>query len=220
MAQINDQVDTAYSLKKFVTIIFLLLTFVMPVLGIIGVVLMWIFMKWKTWVKILITLPFALVFILAPLLILNYTLFIRPVSIKGDAMSPNFTQGQYYISTVLRNSNEIKRGDVVVFSSPSNPDIEFFKRVVGLPNEKVMISNGLVHINGAPLNESAYLDPSITTQTFADGTLKEGEEITIPADSYFVLGDNRPKSSDSRQLGFISRDLLQSKMLFCYLNCK
>ena len=107
---------------------------------------------------------------------------------------PRYVQGQYYMSRILSRSGEIKRGDVVVFQSPRNPDLDFFKRVIALPYEKVMIRNGKVLINGIELNESQYLSSDITTQAFAAGAIKEGEEFTISADYYFVMGDNRAKS--------------------------
>ena len=168
---------------------------------------------------ILIIGPIFLFFILGPLLIISYLFLIRPVQIRGEAMMPRYVQGQYYMSRILSRSGEIKRGDVVVFQSPRNPDLDFFKRVIALPYEKVMIRNGKVLINGIELNESQYLSSDITTQAFAAGAIKEGEEFTIPADYYFVMGDNRAKSDDSRVFGPIPRSTIRSKMFFCYYGC-
>ncbi len=131
------------------------------------------------------------------------------IGIHGSSMIPNFLDGEFY--SVDRNyyiSHPLRRGDVVLFFLPSNvkyaQPIEYVKRVIGLPNESINISTGKVYINGEPLSEP-YISPDIKTTIFPGSFIQEGVEFTIPHDQFFVLGDNRTHSSDSRDRGFISR---------------
>ena len=129
-------------------------------------------------------------------------------------MDITFRNGEYILTNKLAyRLGMFHRGDVVVFDSPENADIDFIKRVIGLPGEKVSISNGQVHINGKPLDEP-YL--SVTTSTFPGGFLEEGEEITVPPGYVFVMGDNRPRSSDSRVFGPIQQIHIVGKVFFRY----
>lgn len=134
-------------------------------------------------------------------------------------MQPNYKAGQHYVVKVVNKTHEIKRGEVYIVSFPETRPTTSLKRIIGLPYEKLLIKNGKVYINGIELDESAYLPASITTNVFIEGLVKEGEEITIPADSYFVMGDNRLVSADSRVLGTIPRNLILSAPWFCYSNC-
>lgn len=103
--------------KTIITLMFLLATFVLPVSGIIGVILMWIWMKWRLWIKILVTLPF-LIFLFSALFVLGYLFVSRPVKIVGSSMEPNFIEGQYYMTNVLNEQKQLSRGDVVIFIPP------------------------------------------------------------------------------------------------------
>jgi signal peptidase I len=169
------------------------------------------------WIKIIVTALFVLLFVI-PQTFLAFGR--RPVRIVGEAMAPHYKNGQYYIANVLGENEAISRGDVVIFNSSATSNADFIKRVVGMPNERVMVKDGKVYINGQVLNESGYLDPTMTTTAFENGVVIEGEEMTIPADHYFMLGDNRAKSTDSREFGFISRSDIKSKVAFCYWGCK
>ena len=132
-----------------------------------------------------------------------YLFLYQPHQVKGASMEPNFHDGEY----ILTNKYEYrfglpKRGDVIVFRSPQNPDIDFIKRVIGLPGEQVKLINNHYYINGKILNEE-YIAKEL--YTYQGSYLKEGQEVTVPEDYYFVSGDNRPRSSDSREFGPISR---------------
>ncbi len=99
-----------------------------------------------------------------------------------------------------------QRGDVIVFKPPRNPAENFVKRVIGLPGERVRIQGGTVFINDVPLDE-----PYVTNRK--NETLAER---TVPEDSYYVLGDNRPQSDDSRHWGEVKRDLIIGKVSVGY----
>ena len=95
---------------------------------------------------------------------------------------------------LLYRFQDPQRGDVIIFKYSDTQD--FIKRVIGLPGDKVMLKDGHIYINDQLLDESAYLSNSIYTN--GGEFLHEGETITVPDNEYFVCGDNRPHSSDSR----------------------
>lgn len=212
--------------KNWITIILLLMYFSISymgligiVLNLIGVILMWKWTSWKKWLKIVITIPFVLMVALPPIFLAVYIFAYRPYMVSGDAMMPNYSNGEYVMTTIQRNgSTAIKRNDVIVFVSPTDNKKDFIKRVIGLPGETVMIKEGSVYINGKKLDESAYVTAGIKTDP--GQFLKEGETKQVPPRSYFVLGDNRQFSSDSREWGFLSQKKIISFVDFCYWNCK
>jgi signal peptidase I len=106
-----------------------------------------------------------------------------------------------------------KRGDIVIFKSPKNKDIDYIKRVIGLPGEHVRLSSSTVYINGKALSEP-YLPPR--TVTAPGAFLGENKEITVQTGDYFVCGDNRPHSSDSRDFGPIPVGDFIGKGIFRY----
>lgn len=149
---------------------------------------------------------------------------IQPFFVQGASMEPNFEDKQYlivnelgYKTTELGNLftvkpfKELKRGDVVVFRYPKNPSVFYIKRIIGLPGERVQISEGVVKIynsqnsDGFVLDEGSYLSPSVETS---------GEINITLGDEYFVMGDNRQYSSDSRSWGAVpSRDVMGKVVL-------
>jgi len=115
----------------------------------------------------------------------------------------------------------IRRGDIVVFKYPEEPDRDFIKRVVGLPGETVELRNKKVYINGQPLEEDRYVHfltpPSNDYQEVTSMDVRERfGPVTVPADRYFVMGDNRDNSQDSRYWGFLPRDYVKGKALLIY----
>jgi len=131
-----------------------------------------------------------------------YLLILRPHKIKGQSMVPNFPDAEYLLTEkVTYYLHKPQRGDVVVFTPPISETDEFIKRIIAIPGERIMIKNGDVYINGSILKES-YIPESFNTD---DGSfLTEGTEFTVPAGQYFVMGDNREHSSDSRFWGPIT----------------
>jgi signal peptidase I len=116
----------------------------------------------------------------------------------------------------------IKRGDVIVFKYPEDPERDFIKRVIGLPGETVEVREKKVYINGQALDEpyAHYLLPVSTPSEFHEVTSFDVRErygpVTVPADQYFVMGDNRDNSQDSRYWGFLRRDYVKGKALVIY----
>jgi len=133
------------------------------------------------------------------LIIVTYMFIAQPNQVKGASMQPNFQDGDYIItSKITYKLRPLQRGDVVVLQSPRNPNIDYIKRIVGLPGDKILIQNTNLYINGQLITENYIAAP---TNLWETGFLKEGVPFTIPQGDVFVMGDNRPRSSDSREFG-------------------
>ena len=129
-------------------------------------------------------------------------------------MEPNFHDGEYILTNkFVYKFGDPERGDVVVFKSPQNPDIDFIKRIIGTPGDHVKLQDNHFYINNQLLNEIYIADE---LYTYYGNFLKEGAEITIPQGYYFVVGDNRPRSSDSREWGPIEKSAIIGKSQFRY----
>jgi len=133
---------------------------------------------------------------------------IQPFYVSGQSMEPNFENNQYIIvDQVSYRFREPARGDVIVFKYPRNITFSFIKRVIGLPGETVIVDNGSVtiyndeHPNGVVLEED-YLTSRTPMQA----------NVTLKSDEYFVMGDNRPNSSDSRNWGALPKHLIVGKV--------
>jgi signal peptidase I len=114
---------------------------------------------------------------------------------------------------------EVKRQDVVVFKFPNEPERDFIKRVIALPGERIRIENKQVYINGEPLDEpyAHFLEvPGTDEHVYSDPRGDHMEEIAVPEGEYFVMGDNRDNSHDSRFWGTLSGDLLKGRALMIY----
>jgi signal peptidase I len=115
---------------------------------------------------------------------------------------------------------DIGRGDIVVFKFPQEPERDFIKRVIGLPGETLELRNKKVYINGTPLEEPYVhflVPPSAEGQEVAPFDLRESYgPVTVPEGQYFVMGDNRDNSQDSRWWGYLPRDLVKGKALMIY----
>lgn len=148
---------------------------------------------------------FLKVVVVAFVVMLLFRFFIaEPYIVSGSSMVPNFHDKEYLIvSKIGYRLEEPKRGDVIVFRYPKNTKEYYIKRIIGLPGEQVRISDGRVviinkeHPEGFVVNES-YLDSSVRTYGGSDS-------IILGSDEFFVLGDNRPSSSDSRNWGVLPR---------------
>lgn len=129
---------------------------------------------------------------------------VQPFLVSGASMVPNFQNGDYImVDELTYRVREPQRGEVVVFRAPTDPSTFFIKRIIGLPGERVVLADNKVtiyndaHKDGFILDES-YLPKTISTQGSTDTTLKDKE--------YFVMGDNRPYSYDSRSWGVLPRE--------------
>ena len=114
----------------------------------------------------------------------------------------------------------IRRGDIVVFKYPDEPDRDFIKRVIGLPGETIELKQKKVYVNGTPLDEPYVhflTPPSTEYQEVTSSDLRERfGPVTVPPDQYFVMGDNRDNSQDSRYWGFLPRHYVKGKALLIY----
>lgn len=132
---------------------------------------------------------------------------IQPFYVKGASMEPNFFDHEYLIiDEISYRFKEPQRGEIVVFKYPRDPRQYFIKRIIGLPGEKVEIKNEKIYINGEVLDESIYLNPG--TKTFGDLV------ITLEKDEFFLMGDNRNFSLDSRSFGPVSREYIIGRTWF------
>ncbi|MBU0546692.1 signal peptidase I [Patescibacteria group bacterium] len=147
---------------------------------------------------------------LAIVIPIRYFLF-QPFFVKGQSMEPNFENGDYLIIDELSyRFSDPKRGDVVVFKYPYAPSQRYIKRIIGLPGEKIEVKNGSVIISSEDgsqvLDEKTYLSQGISTPGVANILLNQNE--------YFVLGDNRSVSSDSRTWGTLPEENIIGKVFF------
>lgn len=144
------------------------------------------------------------VFALA-IFVLVYVFLAQPHQVSGRSMVPTFQDGEFVLTNKMAyRRGEPQRGDVVIFHAPANAHCppggacDFIKRIIGLPGETVSVRGGKVLISGQELDED-YLPPEYVTR--GDTYLQEGSTVTLQANQYFMMGDNRPGSSDSRAFG-------------------
>ena len=148
------------------------------------------------------------------LLVMVYLFIMSPQEINGASMEPNFHNGEYILTNkILYKFRAPARGDVVIFKSPSNKEIDYIKRIIGLPGDTVSIQNNAFFVNGQKVDEP-YLAPD--TPIFGGAYLAEGQSVVVPPGSYFVSGDNRPHSSDSREFGPITEADFIGTAIFRY----
>ena len=141
--------------------------------------------------------------ILAVVLFLGINAVSARVRVDGFSMRPTLEDGEFVLVNKLSyRFAEVERGDIIVFHFPMNPREELIKRVIGLPGEHLKLLDNHYYINGVLLQEP-YLATDL--YTYNGSYLREGAEITIPNNQYFVSGDNRPRSSDSREWGPIDK---------------
>lgn len=149
-------------------------------------------------------MPFLEVFeILAIVLVSIYVVYgfiAQPFLVQGASMEPNFSSGDYLlVDEMTYRFREPERGEVIVFKNPNNPSEFYIKRIIGLPGENVIVNDGVVLINGEIVSE----------EYIGEDLISNGDYIfALDEDDYFVMGDNRPKSFDSRSWGPLEEDLI------------
>ncbi len=206
---------------------------------------------------------------LALVLILRTVLF-QPFTIPSASMEPNFYQGDYIIVSkwnygiskyslplavpVIKGrlfNHQATRGDVVVFKLPSNPKVDYIKRVIGLPGDRIQVRHDQLYVNGAPVpftvmgSVAANDGPGgqatlqreflpdgrahLMQDMVQDGRADDTEEFTVPMGNYFVMGDNRDNSLDSRfspedptdpGVGFVPEENLEGRAVFILMSWK
>jgi signal peptidase I len=133
----------------------------------------------------------------------------QPVRVEGTSMLPVLEdQDRLFINKIAYRVGEIHSGDVVVFQYPRDHTKSYIKRVIALPGDVVRIDHGLVYVNGVRLPE-----PYVPNR-FTDD--RSEPEMVLPKHEYFVMGDHRSISSDSRDFGPVDRDLIYGKAVFVY----
>jgi len=155
----------------------------------------------KTWFRDLIFALAVAVFIVM--------FVVQPVKVEGTSMQPRLVdQERIFVNRFIYRFSEIHRGDVVVFWYPRDTAKSFIKRVIGLPGDLVEIRRGQVLVNGARIDEP-YLRPEYRDR-------ESFGRVIVPPGHYFVLGDHRNSSNDSRNWGFVPRELIYGKAIFSY----
>jgi signal peptidase I len=133
----------------------------------------------------------------------------QPVRVEGTSMLPVLEdQDRLFINKLAYRVGEIHRGDVVVFLYPHDHQKSYIKRVIAGPGDDLKIDHGQVYVNDTPLKEP------YVPKRFADD--RSQPEMRVPAHEYFVMGDHRSISSDSRDFGPVDRDLIYGKAAFVY----
>lgn len=146
--------------------------------------------------------------------IVIYIYLFMPTSVKGASMEPTlYNNDRLIINKIAYKLKPLERGDIIVIKSPKNPDIEYVKRLIELPNDTVLINNGDVYINGIQLPKDFI---SSKTNVWEGGFVKENQPYKVPKDFIFVMGDNRQRSSDSREFGPIPISSILGQAPFRY----
>jgi len=134
---------------------------------------------------------------------------VQPVKVEGTSMQPRLVdQERIFVNRFIYRFADIHRGDIVVFWYPRDTSKSFIKRVLAVPGDEVEIRYGSVFVNGEKVSEP-YLKPE-----FRDHD--SYRKVVVPDGRYFVLGDHRNSSNDSRNWGFVPRDLIYGKAIFRY----
>ena len=161
----------------------------------------------KKFLTFILEITKILVIALAIVIPIRYFLF-QPFFVKGQSMQPSFESGDYLIiDEITYRFKDPQRGEVVVFKYPQNISQRFIKRIVGLPGETVEVKDGEVIIyndqGSQALDETGYIS------SYTAGDVK----IVLSEDQYFVMGDNRNFSFDSRKFGIVPKKLIIGKVL-------
>ena len=156
---------------------------------------------WQIWARdILVSLAVS-----AFIIIFLY----QPVKVEGTSMMPGLTdQERIFINKFVYKIEPISRGDVIVFRYPLDPTKSYIKRVIAVAGEHVRIDDGILYVNDRRVNEHYVPTDYEDTRTYP--------ETTVPAGAYFVLGDHRNLSNDSRDFGPVPEHLIYGKAVFAY----
>ena len=146
--------------------------------------------------------------------IVVYLFILTPNQVKGASMEPTFYTSDYILtSRVTYKFRRYERGDVVVFKSPKNPDIEYIKRIIGLSGDVIRITNEKVYVNDQLITENYISAP---TNLWDVGCIRDNVPYTVPENYLFVMGDNRPRSSDSREFCAVDNQSIIGLVFYRY----
>ena len=133
----------------------------------------------------------------------------QPVKVEGTSMMPSLDdQERIFVNKFVYRIEPIERGDIIVFHYPRDPSKSFIKRVIALAGDRVRIEAGQVFVNDQALDEEYVPHAFVDERSYP--------EIVVPADSYFVLGDHRTMSNDSRDFGPVAASYIYGKAVFGY----
>jgi signal peptidase I len=153
------------------------------------------------WLRDLLVSAAASVFII--------TFLYQPVRVEGTSMLPQLEdRDRLFINKFVYHISAIEHGDVVVFRYPRDPEKSYIKRVIALPGDRLRIDRGAVWLNG-----KRQIEPYVPEE-YRDS--RSMPEIVVPEDNYFMMGDHRSISSDSREFGLVERSLIYGKAAFVY----
>jgi len=154
--------------------------------------------------------------------------------IPTGSMEPNLLVGDHLIvnkmifaptvtslERAILPHRDIQRGDIIVFKYPKNPERDFIKRVIGLPGDRLELHRKQVYINGKPMEQpfAHFLEaPSTSGPPKVDDVREEYGPVTVPSGQFFMMGDNRDNSEDSRYWGFMPQTYVKGKALFIYFS--
>ncbi len=145
--------------------------------------------------------------------VLIITFLYQPVRVEGTSMLPRLEdRDRLFINKFAYHVEAISRGDIVVFHYPRDPEKSYIKRVIALPGDRIRIDQGQVWLNGKPLPEPYVPAEYRDTRSMA--------EMVVPKGCYFMMGDHRSISSDSREFGPVERSLIYGKAVFVYWPAK
>jgi signal peptidase I len=133
----------------------------------------------------------------------------QPVKVEGTSMMPGLEdQERIFVNKFVYRWEPIQRGDIVVFRYPRDTSKSYIKRVIGIAGDRVRIENGQVYVNGQGLDEDYVPSDYADARSFA--------EVVVPLNSFFVLGDHRTMSNDSRDFGTVNERYIYGKAVFGY----
>lgn len=157
--------------------------------------------EWAAWIRDIVVSLAVSVFVIV--------FVYQPVKVEGTSMMPGLDdQERIFINKFVYHWESVERGDVVVFRYPHDPHKSYIKRIIGMPGDDVKIDSGRVYVNGSVLEEPYVLDYYRDDRSYP--------EIIVPPNSFFVLGDHRNLSSDSRDFGPIPERTIYGKAVFVY----
>lgn len=161
----------------------------------------------RFYIKVIAIVAICMISIGALAFLLGSFRSLHLLRVQGKDMEPTLHEGDLIL--VTKRIEQLRRGDIVIFRYPGDPSKSFIKRVVGLPGEVIEIREGKVLVNGQYLQEDD-LDSQLNRFPY------KGTPTRIPEGKYYVMGDNRDNSNDSRFWGPLSKELIQSKVAFHY----
>ena len=154
------------------------------------------------------------VVVIGAIFALIYLFIAQPHKVSGNSMVPTFHNGDYILTDkVTYRFTNPQRGDIIVLKNPRNENQDFIKRVVAFPGDSIKVEDGQLYINDLLVQE-LYLTPN--TQTNPGNFLQDSRKVKVGPNQFFVFGDNRDASSDSREWGAITKEEIVGRVIFRY----